>query len=666
MKFLRFFRSRSFLITLLVAALAVCMALGVCGCGGEDDTKKESPNKKASASQKDKDATSKPDEGKEEEKVEEPIPQEKKLVVSSPQKADVTTTESKYAISGRCDPEHPLYLNGEQLTVAEDGSFGIDVSLKEGANTFTLEHKGSKATYIIRYRYVILQSCQPSSAKKYDGNSVFAVSVVARAGSKVTASFAGTTINLTKDTSNGASAGDTDFATFTGNFTMPAGGLNDRVIGKVSFTATFNSKTETATSANITCKKDVGLANKIYVAEVVATEAETFNAEGTDDTSRPTNNYLPKGTVDYCDYNIVHGKEYDYYKLRCGRRIYINKKNAPETSRTTVSKRYEGTLPDHNELSLLSFGVEGKHTVMKLSTLWKAPFLLDIMPQSYYNANKQDYRITSQTYTYMEIQFCYATVLEGDFTVPADNPIFSRAEVTTKNGAQTLRLYFKKTGGFYGWEADYDSNGNLCFYFLNPAKVSYAENAYGTDLTGVTILIDVGHGGRDPGALGSNANYTEAERNLNLALKLKAELESIGATVVMTRTNNDNGVISADAKCEFLRKTKPDYCIAIHHDSDKYSSSNGYGAFYSTPFSYEAAKFINTRTIQASIYNRVRELNWHYYYTARVTTCPVVLTENGFMSNANDYSGILSAEVTDKKVKAMTQGIVDYFNLINK
>ena len=651
------------MIILLVAALTMCMALGFSGCKKDD---KKVSNKKVSTSQKDKDVTSKPDEGKEETKTEEPIPQEKKLVVSSPAKADVTTTESKYAISGRCDPEHPLYLNGEQLTIAEDGSFGIDVNLNEGANTFTLEHKGAKATYVIRYRYVILQSCQPSSAKKYDGNSVFAVSVVARAGSKVTASFAGTTINLTKDTSNGASAGDTDFATFTGNFTMPAGGLNDRVIGKVSFTATFNSKTETATSANITCKKDVGLANRIYVAEVVATEAETFNAEGTDDTSRPTNNYLPKGTVDYCDYNIVHGKEYDYYKLRCGRRIYIDKKNAPETSRTTVSKRYEGTLPDHNELSLLSFGVEGKHTVMKLSTLWKAPFLLDIMPQSYTNANKQDYRITAQTFTYMEIQFCYATVLEGDFTVPADNPIFKGAEVTTVNGVQTLRLHFKKPGGFYGWEADYDSNGNLCFYFLNPAKVSYAENAYGTDLTGVTILIDVGHGGRDPGALGANKNYPEAERNLNLALKLKAELESIGATVVMTRTNNDNGVISADAKCEFLRKTKPDYCIAIHHDSDKYSSSNGYGAFYSTPFSYEAAKFINDRTSQAAIYNRIRELNWHYYYMARVTTCPVVLTENGFMSNANDYSGILSAEVTDKKVKAMTQGIVDYFNLINK
>lgn len=670
MNFSRIFKNKKLfsvaLMTSLVALLSVCMVLGLSGC--KKDSKKVS-NKKASssASEKDKD-TSKTPETQGDEKVEETVPQEKKLVVSSPSKADVTTTESKYAILGTCDPESPLYLNGEQVTVAENGSFGIDVNLNEGANTFVLEHKGAKSTYTIRYRYVVIQSCQPSSAKKYDGNSVFAVSVVARAGSKVTASFGGSTITLTKSTSNGASSGDTDFATFTGNFTMPAGGLNDKLIGKVSFTATFGSRKETATSANITCKKDAGLANRIYVAEVVAYQAETFNGSGTDDTSRPTNNYLPKGTVDYCDYNIVHGGEYDYYKLRCGRRIYITKKNPPDSSRATVSKRYEGTLPDHNELNLISLDVEGKHTVMKLNTLWKAPFLLDILPQSYANANAQDYRITAQTCTYVEIQFCYATVLDGDFTIPEDNPLFSRAEVTTKNGAQTLRLYLKRTGGFYGWEAEYDKSGNLCFYFLNPAKVSYAENEYGTDLTGVTILIDVGHGGRDPGALGlgSSKNPSEADRNLNLAKKLKAKLESIGATVVLTRTNNDSGAITADAKCELLRKTKPDYCIAIHHNSSTSSSPNGFGAFYSTPFSFEAAKLVNERTIQESIYKKIWNLEWHYYYTARVTTCPVVLTENGFMSNANDYNGIISEEVTNKKVKAMAQGIVDYFNLINK
>ncbi|MBP3706978.1 MAG: N-acetylmuramoyl-L-alanine amidase [Clostridia bacterium] len=664
MNFLEIFKNKSFLITLgisaVAAALILCVLFFFIKPTDKKETKKVSkPSSSVSQTDKDSSDTQK---GEQEEEKEE---KEKTLTVTSPAKTDVTTTESKYAIIGNCDPEYPLYLNGEQIEVAVDGSFAIDVNLAEGANSFVLKHKDVEQSYIIRYRYVIIQSCYPSSAKSYDGNSTFAVSVSARAGSKVTASFAGSTINLTRDTSNSISYNDTDFATFSGSFTMPAGEIKDKVIGKVSFNATYNSRSETANSANITCKKDVGLANKIYVAEVVAYQAETFNAAGTDDTSRPTNNYLPKGTVDYCDYNIVYGKEYSYYKLRCGRRIYINKNNPPDTSKATVSKRYEGTLPDHNELNLLSLGVEGRHTVMKLDTLWKAPFFLDILPQNYANAATQDYRITAATYTYVEIKFCYATLLNGEFTIPEDNPLFSSAEISSnQNGEQILRLYLKKKGGFYGWEAEYDSAGNLCFYFLNPAKVSYAENDYGTDLTGITIFVDVGHGGRDPGAIGSNKSHTEAERNLNIALKLKAKLENIGATVILSRTTDI--AVSADAKCEMLRKTKPDYCIAIHHNSSNYSSPNGFAAFYSTPFSYEAAKLVNDRTSQAGIYRKIWDLDWHYYFAARVSTCPVVLTENGFMSNSDDYSNILNDNITNKKVNAMVQGIVDYFNLINR
>ncbi len=45
----------------------------------------------------------------------------------------------------------------------------------------------------------------------------------------------------------------------------------------------------------------------------------------------------------------------------------------------------------------------------------------------------------------------------------------------------------------------------------------------------------------------------------------------------------------------------------------------------------------------------------------RTTNCPVVLTENGFISNSYDYGNIISDAANVQKAKAITRGIVDYF-----
>ena len=129
-------------------------------------------------------------------------------------------------------------------------------------------------------------------------------------------------------------------------------------------------------------------------------------------------------------------------------------------------------------------------------------------------------------------------------------------------------------------------------------------------------------------------------------------------------SRNDDTAVSADTRCRMLKDFKPDFCIAVHHDSSTSSSAKGHGTFYSTPFSFDAAKLIDTRISQTGIYNKIWPIRWHYYYTARMTACPVVLTENGFMSNQFDYGHISSDEKNTLKAKAITQGIVDYFNTL--
>ncbi len=184
-----------------------------------------------------------------------------------------------------------------------------------------------------------------------------------------------------------------------------------------------------------------------------------------------------------------------------------------------------------------------------------------------------------------------------------------------------------------------------------------------TDLSGVKILIDVGHGGMDPGASGSNRKFPEAERNLNLAKKIGSELLKTGATVYLTRTTDKTS--TTDDKITMLKRIKPDLCVCIHHDSNNSSRLNGFGGYYYHPFSKKAAEsvFYAIQNTGSSIYNKF-DLKWHYYFVARASDCPVVLTENGYMSNKSDYANILNETKNTEKAKAITTGIVDYFNSI--
>lgn len=130
----------------------------------------------------------------------------------------------------------------------------------------------------------------------------------------------------------------------------------------------------------------------------------------------------------------------------------------------------------------------------------------------------------------------------------------------------------------------------------------------------------------------------------------------------MTRTGDATS--STNDKTAILKREKPDFCIAIHHDSSTSAASNGFGAYYSNAFSKRAAEYVLSQTQNLTgLYNRFT-FKWHYYFMCRITTCPVVLTENGFMSNLNDFNNIRNEGT--QKAKAITRGIVDYFNSVRQ
>ena len=436
-----------------------------------------------------------------------------------------------------------------------------------------------------------------------------------------------------------------------------------------------------------------------YIVEVVQANVETFTGTTTDDYSHPTNNYLPEGTVDYCAKELVYNGQTAYVLMRSGHRTYLEKKvypfdTEPITRKIAEVKQYEGTLPDHNEIGFASLQTVGRHSILTLDTLWKAPFYFKTNQTGYANPDggkDRNYAVTSNNASYVDITFCYTTVFSGTPTIPSNHPLFKSAEIIENESDYTLRLHLREKGGFYGWHAYYNDNGQLCFQFLHPAKASAATNKYGADLAGVTVMIDVGHGGTDGGAVAyycqkCNLCWTntkslidkkncptckeavqmheEADRNLALANALKAELESVGATVILNRSNDKS--ININDRLRNLMETAPDICIAIHQNSYSDAKIGGFDTYYFTPWSYVAAKNIATYTKDTGIYTKSR-YQWSVnYFMMRQTVCPVILTENGYMSNLNDLVAMVDPAKIQTKAEAIAHGVADYFLSINK
>lgn len=604
----------------------------------------------------------------------EPLP----LVMEQPAVEQSTTWEETLTFQGSADPRYPLEINGVSVQPNEDGSFTYEAPLEAGENRITVRYLEETLEYTAIRRYTTAWYSYEEDTAVCSGASVYA-EIFARQGSSVTVSFSGKEQTVSPSINQLGSGAPEGFAFYTCRFDTPGYGAEPTQMGPITYTVTCDGITEVYVSGNITCQaavemkrsdpeatpqtgdyRDVGSG---YIVEIVDVNAETFNGKNLDDKSIPTMSYLPKGTVDYGSQGVYYNESANryYYLLRCGVRVYRLNDNSPVGMQQVVDC-YNGYLPDHNEISVASIHVEGHHTYLTLDCLWKAPFFFDEEAQEYRTENWQRFILDEYDADYVDITFCYATQFTGSIEIPEDNPLFSSAELIRNEADYTLRLHLKEHNGFYGWDAYYNEDDQLCFKFLNPVTVTQADNAYGADLTGIKVMIDVGHGGMDPGACYPDSMgryWEEAERNLFLAKLVKAELESIGATVVMNRTDEESTVTRTE-RVSYLLEQAPDFCICIHHNADLYSGLTGFESWYFTNFSNRAANHISSTNIQTGIYYNT-DVDWHYYFVARQTVCPVVLTENGFMSNKWELDRIANEENMRIKAAAITQGIVNYF-----
>ena len=179
-------------------------------------------------------------------------------------------------------------------------------------------------------------------------------------------------------------------------------------------------------------------------------------------------------------------------------------------------------------------------------------------------------------------------------------------------------------------------------------------------VSGRRIVLDAGHGGREPGARG--AATLEKAVNLAVAMKLKTELEKRGFEVLTTR--DADKTVTLKERVDFADASGPALFVSVHHDAARNRAAHGYSIYAgrdNTPFpgaSFALALAIQSRIVKLpEVVDRgVRFANFRVLSAGM----PAVLVELGFISNADEEKLMNDPARQAAEAAAIADGIVDY------
>ena len=178
------------------------------------------------------------------------------------------------------------------------------------------------------------------------------------------------------------------------------------------------------------------------------------------------------------------------------------------------------------------------------------------------------------------------------------------------------------------------------------------------------VVIDPGHGGPDPGAIGIGG-LRESEVVLDVSKRVKKLLSEKGVMVKMTRNNEVD--LDLPPRVSIANRTDADIFVSIHANASrgKKRDINGLETFYYTGWRGKLlAKKIQKQILKVSPGSPDRGVRQGRYYVIKNTRMPAVLVEIGFLTGRLDARR-LEKSINRKRIAyAITKGILEYLSKI--
>ncbi|MBO8141770.1 MAG: N-acetylmuramoyl-L-alanine amidase [Firmicutes bacterium] len=185
-------------------------------------------------------------------------------------------------------------------------------------------------------------------------------------------------------------------------------------------------------------------------------------------------------------------------------------------------------------------------------------------------------------------------------------------------------------------------------------------------LAGRTIVVDPGHGGRDPGAIGPGGTQ-EKDINLAIALRVARFLEQAGARVVVTR---DRDVyVELAARSRMANAIGADAFVSIHADAvGSGRTASGTATFYHPGPDDSLEASVNRRyaeSIQRELLRAIglpdRGVRQRAYHVVLHTEMPSALVEVAFIDNPAEEQLLTDPDFQTRAARGIAQGILRFF-----
>ncbi|MDD4681483.1 MAG: family 10 glycosylhydrolase, partial [Clostridia bacterium] len=410
---------------------------------------------------------------------------------------NIRTSFEKFYLNGSSDPSKPLFLNGNPVeNRSVQGYFGVLVPLEEGANTFTLYQEGSYATRVI-YRDtvsstsmkmdkvdIISTSTFPQTQEYRTPGEKIALTCKAPIGSKVTVKISGKSYSM--EPSNTESEVSGLYAdTFSYAYTIPGytGAPRNIDLGEPVYTMNYKGTVKTRKAP---AKVGVIMNGSPFYAKVEKKVVYSYQAPSA---SNGAAYELYSGMADY-----ITGMTGSYVRLSLGQ--WVKKSDIITYTFTTQ----------------LSPAIKNVDYVT--GDWWDSLNLAISSPVA-----------AIADFDGITMSLGISAASSAALPVLPENSPFSSVTVSKSGNKVQYNLTLKSNQRIDGYYIQKTSTG-LTLNIKRPVKA----NDGNLPLAGIIIMLDPGHGGSDAGALGPlGLKYPEKFINMNIALKLQAELSKLGA-----------------------------------------------------------------------------------------------------------------------------------------